>query len=86
MRHELILVQIVIHCLETPLFCRSWEPKPSAVEFYTVPPTGALKSAEKVIWKYWTYDYMYRDTNSRNREEKMSLNNKYPKIRGRKYN
>ncbi len=54
------------------------EPKPSAVEFYTLPPEE--KKEKDGSYGYWTYDYQIREKNQR----ELLPKNK-PALRGRKF-
>lgn len=53
------------------------EPKPGAVEFYTLPPSE--KQPSSAFYKYWTYDYQMEGNRRR------PLSEDQPKLRGRKF-
>lgn len=61
------------------------EPRPGAVEFYTIPPYSKLKGNWNGMGEgYWTYDYMIKKGQRSNRE-RIPLHNSLPMIRGRKF-
>ena len=58
------------------------EPRPSAVEFYTISPYEENEKRKKQ--GYWTYDYKCQK-GARNRDDRINLNQNQPRLRGRKY-
>lgn len=58
------------------------EPRPSAVEFYTISPYEENEKRKKQ--GYWTYDYKCQKGKGKN-DDRLNLDQNQPRLRGRKY-